>query len=117
MRIPPHLQDIKARLALQSFVDGRHFPRKAHFETIDLFKQRLEGPHHADEPNDAPVNPKLAVVIAQALDSEGYLLTHVIEQDTMPIDDEETWGKICLAAGWVVLQRYERECNNGDWPE
>lgn len=113
MRVPAHLQEIKERLALQSWVDGKQFPRDAHFESIDAFKGRL-GKHQQEE-DASLLNAKLATMVAGALDVEGYLLTYVIEQGTYPIDDEETWGNICLAAGWVVLQRYERECTNEKW--
>ncbi len=115
MRVPAHLQEVKEALALRSWVESKAFPRESYFETIDLCKERL-GHHQPEDEDDEPSKDAIPPMLAAALDYEGRLLTYVLAQETMAIEDEARWGNICLAAGWVVLQLYEKACRNGEWP-
>lgn len=121
MRIPTHLAELVARLGLRSFVKSSTFPIDTHCESIDLFKRRLRRhPRREDEDVEAvteraPRDEALASMIAVTLDEEGLLETHVLDVGTVTVDGEGTWHRICLAAGWVVLQAYELKVKNGDW--
>lgn len=111
LRVPAHLQEVARALGLRSWVDSRKFAKDVHFESIEIFRERLR--RHA-EGGEAELSADLVVpMIAKALDVEGRLLTHVLDAKTYPIDDEATWQKICNAAAWVVLQAYERERGSG----
>lgn len=108
-------------MGLRSFVKSSTFPIDTHCESIDLFKQRLRThPRQEDEDIEAsaervPRDEAVVSMIATTLDEEGLLETHVLEEGTVTIDTDETWHRICLAAGWVVLQAYELRVRKGDW--
>ncbi len=115
MQIPAHLQQISKQLALRSWVKGSKFARDSHFESIDTFKARISV-HQADGQNGSDGDEAVATMISVALHAEGALLTHALEVETFSIDGPDKWSKVCLAAGWAVLQSYEHACSNGDWP-
>jgi hypothetical protein len=75
-----------------------------HFESIAIFRERLQLLGAEAEVGAAQIAPMLA----SALDVEGNLEDHVIAKGTYPITDEQAWKNICLAAAWVVLQAYDR---------
>lgn len=62
-----------------------------------------------------PENDQIVRIVATVLDFEGALLTHVLAKGATEIHDEAKWRKICVAAGWVVLQRYEHMVTKGEW--
>jgi hypothetical protein len=117
MHVPAHLQEIARQLALRSWVDGRSFPRESYFETIDGGRELLARHNKdADESRHGVV-----ILIAGALDEEGLLLTHMLDKGTYSRDSSEDrearWFRVCLAAAWVVLQAYEKDCKAGKWPK
>jgi hypothetical protein len=114
VHVPPHLQEIAAGLALESWVHSPAFAWETHLESVDLFKETLR--RHASEDGEEPTPKTLATALAAAIDKEGRLLTYVLERGTVEIGDEERWLRICIAAGYVVLKEYEDACNCGKWP-
>jgi hypothetical protein len=118
MHVPAHLQAITRQLALQSWVASSSFPLDEYCETIDELKGPLgrHAPHDEDDPPQEAPREVLVVLLAAVLDREGLLITHVLATGTYSPDDEERWHRTCLAAAWVVLQAYERECKAGRWP-
>lgn len=107
-------------MGLRSFVGSSSFPFETYCESIELFKEQLRRHPHIDPDDTAapPAEPSekaVVAMIAAALDEEGLLLTDVTKTGTVAIDTEQKWLEICRAAGWVVLQRYERAVRNGQW--
>jgi hypothetical protein len=119
MQIPAHLQEIAQQLALRSWVASSKFPHDTYFETIDELKKRLRRHAPRDDPDSADDPPPEAIVVpvATMLDREGLLITHVLDTGTYSADDPDRWHRACLAAAWVVLQAYEKECKAGRWPK
>ena len=116
MRVPAHLQEIAATLALRSWVDGKKFPQEKYFETIDLARPLLAR-HGAG--NGEPRPELVVMILTTTLDEEGLLLTYVLEKGTYPLDVEDRemrWLRCCQAAAWVILQAYERACKAREWP-
>jgi hypothetical protein len=112
IRIPAPLQETATTLGLRRWVAHRDFPRDAYFGAIDEFSSVLS----RFTPSGDPEPRQLAVLLAVAVDEEGALLTYVLDKATLPISDDATWLKICQAAAWVILQRYNLEVDNGTWP-
>jgi hypothetical protein len=115
MRIPAHLQQVSEQLALRAWVARSDFPSDTHFESIDIFKERVQK-HQPDEADPEAPDRLIAIMIGAALDAEGALLTEVLSVATFEISDEDEWARCCEAAGWVVLQAYENACSKGEWP-
>jgi hypothetical protein len=115
MRIPAHLQQISKQLALRSWVKSSKCARETHFESIDIFKARIFA-HQSDGQDSSDNDELLVTMIGAALNAEGALLTHALDKGTCDLDGPDQWSKVCLAAGWAVLQNYEHACSNGDWP-
>ncbi|HET9197129.1 MAG TPA: hypothetical protein VFN92_02600 [Solirubrobacterales bacterium] len=114
MRIPAHLQQISQELALRSWVRSSSFPRETYFASVDIFKARI-AIHQPDGDDPADSYELVAAMIGAAVNAEGALLTHALKNATCNIDGPDRWSRICLAAGWAVLQSYEHACNNGEW--
>ncbi|MEX1009023.1 MAG: hypothetical protein WD271_14420 [Acidimicrobiia bacterium] len=51
---------------------------------------------------------------ARFLGREGALYTHVDNKKHDVTDDVE-WDRICIAAAWVTLDRYESAITSGNW--
>jgi len=108
MRIPTHLQSRVKKLALKSWVADKQFPRDHYFESIDTYEERLAGLKTADGYDEATANRSLAVMLGAELNAEGALNEYVVETNTHDVEDDQEWTLICEAAGWCVLQLYER---------
>jgi hypothetical protein len=101
---------------LEDWVDGE-CPLEEHFKTIDLLEQRLNQAHHA--PGDTKVRDAAVVtLIAICLDEEMELENHVIHSGVSGYDltKEGAFAPIFQAAGWLILRRYRRACENEEWP-
>lgn len=109
MRIPTHLQQIANNLGLKSWVEGKKFPWTHYAQSIETYRQRLENLPSLDSTGDLNINQALAVMVGEELNVEGALSTHVLDENSYDIGDDAEWKKICEAAGWCVMQRYERE--------
>lgn len=108
VRIPAHSLDRAQSLALQGWVSRKEFPRDYYFGVLESCREKLE--QRADGDFDATASQKpLATMIGAALDDEGALLAHAVKKATIEIKGEEEWLQICIAAGWCVIQLYERE--------
>ena len=114
MRIPAHMQAIATSLGLQSWVTSRDFPLETYYETIDLCNSRLAN-SHLKAGEDQPSDMAIALMVAGALDEEDLLMTHVLSKATHPIDDDDSWRRICIAAAFAVMQAHERDCKSGKW--
>lgn len=112
IRIPAPFLDRAQKLALQSWVKGKQFPRTYYFNLVDDFREKLKE-RAPDGALDEASNSAVATMIAGALDSEGALLSHAVTEGTIDIQDLIEWLQICIAGGWCVLQLYEREAKDG----
>jgi hypothetical protein len=108
MRIPTHLRQLVNNLALKSWVDSRDFPIDHYAESVEIYRQRLESRMDGTGGEDADVQKAIVVMLAQEIDLEEALSTHVLNETVHDISDESEWAKICEAAAWSVLQRCER---------
>jgi len=116
MRIPSHLQGAAKQLGLAGWVKDRDFPLKSWFVTIDAAKALLRGHPNVEGDDDSPGNDQVVAVLAAALDENGALLERVLHT-TYPVSDPDAWRVAITAAGWVLLQRYDRAIKSGSWPE
>ena len=117
MHVPTHLQDVSKALGLRNWVKKRGFPTEQYFTTIDDCKMMLA--RHADPERDSPNDEAIVAVLAEMLNNEGILATHVLGLSTYPsVGDtpEQRWKTACVAGGWMVLQAYDLACKNGKWP-
>jgi hypothetical protein len=114
MRIPPTLQDTARTLGLRDWVNRKGFPLQDYCETVDQARQLLQRHQQADDAH-YPVNDQMVTVIAQALDTEGALLEHALDVGYEIKDDNESWWRVCRAAGWEVMLRYEAAVENDEW--
>ncbi len=71
--------------------------------------------HVGDDGGQDPDYEAIAPVIARLLDREGALYNYVGAQAHCP-DTDDGWLKVCLAAAWVILDRYEQAVKKGKWP-
>lgn len=111
LRVPPELQEIEKALALKRWTTRRSFPRDVIFGIIDKLIESLENVTDAARPE------ALAAMLARILDEDGALLNHLLSRNTVSISgDPAMWDRCTGAAAWVVLQRYYREKENGEWP-
>jgi hypothetical protein len=116
VHVPTHLVDVSKSLGLRKWVQKREFPKTQYFTTIDDAQRILA--RHANPDWDTRNNEAVVRVLAAMLDHEGVLATHVLRLQTYPsIGDtpEQRWAIACTAAGWVVLQAYDRACKTGMW--
>ena len=113
MRVPAPLQDIAKTLGLRDWVRRKGFPLDDYCGTVDGAYEIVRR-HQAPDDDDDPVHDQVVPVIAAALDTEGALLKHCLNE-AYEIPDDDTWARVLKAAAWVVLQRYELAVKNGDW--
>jgi hypothetical protein len=113
IRIPPHSLDRARKLALQSWVGAKKFPRDYYFGLVDPFREKLKERAPDGTLDEATANAAVAMMLGGALDSEGALLAYAMDKGTVDIEDPNEWLQIIIAGGWCVLQRYEREMNDG----
>jgi hypothetical protein len=114
VRVEAALRTTSKKHALRRWVDGKKCPRDDYFASIDGVRQLLQR-HAGDEDAPDPDYQAIAPVIARLLDQEGALYDYVGSQEHCP-DNDEGWATVCLAAAWVLLERYE-EAEKGDkWP-
>jgi hypothetical protein len=107
------MQDTAKTVALRSWIDRKHFPVDDYCQKIDDAREFLMGTAAAD---DATVSDdQIVAMIAMMLDNEGALVAYCLDND-VEITDAENWLKICQAAAWVLLQRYELRVKKGEWP-
>jgi hypothetical protein len=93
---------------LQTWVSRSEFPRDHYFGVLESCREQLKARADGDFDQTASNGP-LAMMLGGALDDEGALLSHAIEEDTLDFKDELEWAQICIAAGWCLIQLYERE--------
>jgi hypothetical protein len=117
VHVPTHLVEVAKALGLRNWVKKRGFPTPQYFSTVDDCKRMLA--RHANPERDDPNNEAIVAVLAEMLNNEGILATHVLSVNTyISIGDtpEQRWKTACTAAGWVVLQAYDLACKTGKWP-
>ena len=113
VRIPAHSLQRARKLALQSWVKNKQFPRPYYMELVESCRGKLKERMPNGELDETASNPAVAMMLGGALDIEGALLTHAVDKGTIDISDDGEWLQICIAGGWCVLQLYEREKENG----
>jgi hypothetical protein len=113
VRIPAHSLQRARKLALQSWVKSKQFPKAYYMDLVESFREKLKERIPNGESDDSDSNPAAAMMLGGALDSEGALLTHTLEKGTIDISDDGEWLQICIAGGWCVLQLYERDKQDG----
>lgn len=115
MHIGATLRTTAKNCGLRTWIDGKNFPRDDWFESVDLARSILQ--RHTPDGADIidPDWAALAPIIALIMDRDGLLLAHVAKKgkDT---EDQAEWERICLAAAYVVLERYEAAVKEGRWP-
>ena len=107
------LQDTARTLGLHDWVSQKGFPLRDYCETVDEARRLLR--RHQPDQTNFPVQEQIVGVIAEALDAEGALAKHALAA-AYPIKDDTDWWKVCLAAAWQVMSRYEAAVEKGDWP-
>lgn len=113
MRIPAPLQDTERTLGLRQWVRRRGFPLADYCQTVDGGREIVRR-HQPPDDEEGAADDQVVPVIAAALDAEGALLAHCLE-NAYEIPDDEAWAKVLRAAAWVVLQRYQLAVRNGEW--
>jgi hypothetical protein len=69
----------------------------------------------SDDGDYEPNYRAVALCLAAHVDEEGRLINYVLKNG-QPFDEtEEQWYAVCVAAGWEIVQRYNREVKNGKW--
>jgi len=111
IRVPAHLQEIAAALALRSWVARRAFPRQRYFRAIDDGTELII---QVGDPAEPPLDGVVSI-LACMLDREGRLVEHVLDKGTYSICDEQVWVNICRAAGWEIVQAHALDVRNGKW--
>jgi hypothetical protein len=114
VRIPPDLRSLAQSLGLNDWVfERRDFPLEAYCETVDDARAIVRR-HQPEGENFEAAWEQIVPSVAQALDTEGGLADHALEND-YDISDEGVWRKICCAGAWVVLARYAAAIEKGEW--
>lgn len=70
--------------------------------------------HQATNEAVEPSFEQIAPVVAAMLHAEGALLDHALDKEYV-IADDAAWLRVCMAAAWEVLGRYERAVDRGEW--
>lgn len=121
------MQDTAKACALRSWVDRKHFPIDDYCQKIDDADAFLQGSSAAEDAattdehavaaaeEDTVSNDQLVALIAMLLDNEGALVAYCLKHE-IAIMDKENWLRICEAAAWVLLQRYQLRVKKGEWP-
>lgn len=96
---------------LRKWADGKRCPKKDYFESVDGL--RVIYRRHTGDSSD-PNYLLLAHQVAGLLDKEESLYDHLAgnQQDT---DDADKWAHLCLAAAYVIIDRYDRAVEKGEW--
>lgn len=113
IRIPGHLTEKVAALALKGWVKKKDFPRDVYFRTVDDGLAILS---RRDDPDDPPPLEGVVAMLAYMLDREGELNEYVVAEGTHSIGDAKNWEDICSAAGWVIVQAHALAVSKGEWP-
>lgn len=97
---------------LGKWADGKRCPKQDYFQSVDGL--RVIYRRHAGNSSDDPNYPLLARQVARLLHKEESLYGHLVrnQQET---DDLVKWTQLCLAAAYVILERYDEAVANGEW--
>ena len=112
--VPAALQSVAQDLSLRDWVGRPGFALRDYYVTVDEARALIRQLQPQDQAFD-PVLEQLVPVIAQALDTEGTLLTHTRASGYELTGGDEAWLEVCNAAAWEVLIRYVEALQNGDW--
>lgn len=99
------MQELARSLGLRDWVRRKAFPFDVYCETIHEACGMLAR-HDPAQRVDPSQFDQIVLVVAVALDVEGALLDHVLEQ-RVSLPDDEAWVKILKAAAWMVLERWD----------
>ena len=113
MRIPAALQDTAATLGLWDWVQRKDFPLKEYCRTIDDLGVIVLRHQPRDEAFD-PAPDQLVPTLAEMLNHEGALIEHALA-NAYAIHDDAQWLKVCRAAAFQVIRRYELALERGEW--
>lgn len=97
---------------LWKWADGKWCPKKDYFQSVDGL--RVIYRRHVGNGRDDPNYPFLAHPVARVLDKEGALYDH-LARNQQETDDPDKWARLCLAAAYVILERYDEAVANGEW--
>ena len=107
-------QPVRSRIkkyGLRAWFDGKKFPKTAYFEHVDALRREYR--KLIDEGTD-PNWEFMQPTVSRSLSRSGLLGGH-LDNKEIDVDDEEEWARIGEAAGWVVLERYEKAVADDDW--
>jgi hypothetical protein len=122
IRIPSHLAELSDVHALKNWVDGKDCRDELWFRSIDqsfeILGRHPPIPESMDEDGAPEELPWDLVVnlLAWTLRREGLLWTYVQKGAQGGISTAEDWFRVCEAAAWRLVQRYNREVQAKRWP-
>lgn len=99
-----------SRACLDHWVDEA-CPRTDYFRSIQGFREIYR--RHLKEAPD-PNFPTLAVLVASLLDQDESLYRHIIDRG-VSMSTAAEWEQLCVAAAWLILDRYDSAIYRGDW--
>lgn len=112
MDIPIVLRTAAKNADLGKWADGKRCPKKEYFQSVDGL--RVIYRRHAGSGRDDPNYPLLAHQVADLLDKEESLYDH-LARNQQETDDPVKWTQLCLAAAYVILERYDEAVAKGEW--
>lgn len=111
LKIPMVFRTRAKNADLRKWVDGNNCPREDYFRSIDGYRA-IQRRHMPDAPD--PDFDLLVASVAKLLDQEESLFEHLVSNDLDTTDSGE-WEQFCMAAAYVVVDRYEKAVNKGAW--
>jgi hypothetical protein len=111
LKIPMVFRTKAKNADLRKWVDGKRCPREDYFRSIDGY--RMIQRRHLPDATD-PDFPFLVASVAKLLDQEESLYGHLVAKDLETTDAGE-WEQFCIAAAYVVVDRYDKAVTDGTW--
>lgn len=110
IRLPAEVQAWEKHLKLKKWVDGSGWNPEPRYAVVDAARgcwEQMGRPEFGDDPE--------AIVgsIYQYLVQDQGFISFVIEQRDQVVTDPAEWDEIAKAYAWVILQRYNRDLEQG----
>lgn len=103
------LRDRAREFELHRWLASRNWPRQRYFRLVDNIEAGLREIHQAQ-----PSDEQVVTVLAAAVEEEDGLTTHCVNGG-YEIGGDAGWTLTCLAAAWMVFNRYKAAVSKGKW--
>jgi hypothetical protein len=111
VEIKAHMRSVGSKHSLRSWVGRKKFPLEDYFRVIDDYLDSIQTRLGMALECTAAVQ-----VVAGTLDQEGALFKYIDNDREYVIESDEDWERICTAAAWIVIEKYDEAVTAGKWP-